>query len=100
MTLEETINSELGIVYVGNSMTCPPCRQFKQNQERIETELNNKIFVIDIAYGGYDDLDKLREVVNIKTSIPQFYVFKRGVVAKEMQGFGNSQIFINNIKSA
>lgn len=100
MTLEETINSELGIVYVGNSMTCPPCRQFKQNQEQVETELNNKIFVIDLAYGDYDNLDKLREIVKLKNSIPQFYVFKKGAVVKELQGFGNSQIFINNIKSA
>lgn len=99
MTLEETINSELGIVYVGNSISCPPCRQFKQNQEQIENELNVKIFVIDIAYGDYDKLDELKKIVQIKNSTPQFYVFKKGTVVKELQGFGNSLIFINNIKS-
>jgi thiol-disulfide isomerase/thioredoxin len=100
MTLQETIDSDLGIVYVGNSMSCPPCRQFKQNQAQIETELNTKIFTIDVAYGDYDKLDELKKIVQLKTSIPQFYVFKKGVVAKEIQGFGSSLIFINNIKSA
>jgi thiol-disulfide isomerase/thioredoxin len=105
-TLEETIKSDFGIVYVGDSETCPPCSAFKNSQEKIEKDLNLEIYCVNIKKKYMfesdmlesEELSTLLQYVTMPRSIPTFYIFKYNECIKTFSGFMNGADFVRRIK--
>lgn len=106
LTLEETIKSDFGIVYVGDSETCSPCSAFKNTQAKIEEELKLEIYCINIKKKYMlasdmlesEELSMLLQYITMPRSMPTFYIFKHGECIKTFSGFMNGTDFVRRIK--
>lgn len=89
-SLSEVVNSDLGLVYLGNAERCAPCAIFIKHLDVTLYEIFNSMGVKFLKVNAsHEDpvLSELHKVVKIDRGIPQFFIFQNGVCVWQHAGY-------------
>lgn len=89
-SLNEIVNSDLGLVYLGNAERCAPCAAFVHHFNETLDEIFNFMGVKFLKIqASHEDpvLSELHKIVKIDRGIPQFFIFQNGVCVWQHAGY-------------